>query len=75
MANYPASKVAAEKEVWSFVDRNKLLFNVNVVSPAGLTGEPLSKKYIKGPTNWVVHTNGGNKAVMDSMPACKNPPR
>jgi nucleoside-diphosphate-sugar epimerase len=74
MANYPASKVTAEKEVWKFVEENDLPFNVNVVSPAGLTGEPLSKKHIEGPANWVVHAYRGNKAVMDSMPACKNPP-
>ncbi|KAK0648649.1 putative aldehyde reductase 2 [Cercophora newfieldiana] len=70
MANCPASKVAAEKKVWSFVENHHgLHFNVNVVSPAGLTGEPLSKKHVEGPANWVVHAYRGNKAVMDSMPA------
>ncbi|KAL5335542.1 hypothetical protein BJX70DRAFT_401446 [Aspergillus crustosus] len=69
MANYPASKVAAEKEVWKFVDGNDLHFNVNVVSPAGLTGEPLNKKHIDGPANWVVHAYRGNKTVMDTLPA------
>ncbi|KAK0735220.1 hypothetical protein B0T26DRAFT_841997 [Lasiosphaeria miniovina] len=71
MANYPASKVAAEKEVWDFVGRHDLHFNVNVVSPAGLTGEPLDKKHIEGLANWVVHAYRGNKAVMDSLQACK----
>ncbi|KAK0701156.1 putative aldehyde reductase 2 [Apiosordaria backusii] len=69
MANYPASKVTAEKEVWKFVETNDLHFNVNVVSPAGLTGEPLDKKHIEGPANWVVHAYRGNKAAMDPMPA------
>ncbi|KAL2849806.1 NAD(P)-binding protein [Aspergillus pseudodeflectus] len=71
MANYPASKVAAEKEVWRFVESNNDLvhFNVNVVSPAGITGEPLHKKHIEGPANWVVHAYRGNKAVMDTLPA------
>ncbi|KAK3353822.1 putative aldehyde reductase 2, partial [Lasiosphaeria hispida] len=69
MANYPASKVAAEKEVWKFVERNDMHFNVNVVSPAGITGEPLSKKHIEGQANWVVHAYRGNKAAMDPMPA------
>ncbi|KAL2787947.1 hypothetical protein BJX66DRAFT_309711 [Aspergillus keveii] len=72
MLNYPASKVAAEKEVWKFVESNKdrhLHFNVNVVSPAGITGEPLNKKHIEGPANWVVHAYRGNKAVMDTLPA------
>jgi nucleoside-diphosphate-sugar epimerase len=73
LANYPASKVAAEKEVWRFVESNKglLHFNVNVVSPAGITGEPLHKKHIEGPANWVVHAYRGNKAVMDTLPASK----
>ncbi|RYP53704.1 hypothetical protein DL769_010470 [Monosporascus sp. CRB-8-3] len=69
MANYPASKVAAEKEVWKFVERNDLHFNVNVVSPAGMTGEPLNKKHIEGQANWVVHAYRGNKAAMGPLPA------
>jgi nucleoside-diphosphate-sugar epimerase len=75
MLNYPASKVAAEKEVWKFVESNKdrhLHFNVNVVSPAGITGEPLNKKHIEGPANWVVHAYRGNKGVMDTLPASKH---
>jgi nucleoside-diphosphate-sugar epimerase len=74
MANYPASKVAAEKEVWRLVEENELHFTVNVVSPAGITGEPLNRKHIEGQANWVVHAFKGNKTVMDSMPACENPP-
>ncbi|KAJ9621827.1 hypothetical protein H2204_011743 [Knufia peltigerae] len=71
MVNYPASKVAAEKEVWKFVqDRNdKIPFNVNVVSPAGIIGEPLNRKHIKGQANWIVHAYKGNKVVMDAMQA------
>jgi nucleoside-diphosphate-sugar epimerase len=74
MANYPASKVAGEKEVWRLVEENQLHFTVNVVSPAGMIGEPLCRQHIEGQANWVVHAFKGNKAVMDSMPACKNPP-
>lgn len=74
MANYPASKVAAEKEVWRLVEENELHFTVNVVSPAGMIGEPLNSKHIEGQANWVVHAFKGNKAVMDSMPACENSP-
>lgn len=73
MANYPASKLAAEKEVWRFVEENKLPFTVNVVSPAGLTGEPLNKTHIEGQANWVVHAYRSNRNVMDSMLACENP--
>ena len=72
MANYPASKVAAEKEVWKFVEEKELPFTVNVVSPAGLTGEPLNKTHIEGQANWVVHAFRGNRQLMDAMPACEN---
>ena len=75
MANYPASKVAAEKEVWKFVKENKLPFIVNVVSPAGIIGEPINGKHVEGQANWVVHAFRGNKAVMDSMQACENLPQ
>ena len=74
MVNYPASKVAAEKEVWKFDEENKPRFTVNVVSPAGIIGEPINRKHIEGQANWVVHAFSGNKAVMDSMQACKNLP-
>lgn len=71
VANYPASKVAAEKEVWRFVEERKPPFTVNVVSPAGIIGEPLNRKHIEGPANWVVHAFRGNKTVMDTMQACE----
>ncbi|KAI0147180.1 NAD(P)-binding protein [Xylariaceae sp. FL1272] len=67
LANYPASKVAAEKEVWKFVEENKLHSTFNVLSPAGLTGDP----HIEGPPNWVVHAYRGHEEIMGSMPACK----
>lgn len=71
LANYPASKVAAEKEVWKFVEGSDLHFNVNVVSPAGMIGEPLNKKHVEGQASWVVHAFRGNKAAMDPLQACK----
>ena len=73
MANYPASKVAAEKEVWRLAEENELPFTINVVSPAGITGEPLNKTHIEGQANWVVHAFRGHKEVMELMPACENP--
>ena len=72
VANYPASKVAAEKEVWRFVEENELPFTTNVVSPAGMIGEPLNKAHIEGQANWVVHAFRGNRELMDPMPACEN---
>ena len=73
MANYPASKVAAEKEVWKFVEEKELPFTVNVVSPAGMTGQPLNKTHIEGQANWVVHAFRGHRQFMDPMQACKSP--
>lgn len=73
VANYPASKLAGEKEVWKFVEENELPFTVNVVSPAGMTGEPLNKTHIEGQANWVMHAFRGNRMFMDPMPACKPP--
>jgi nucleoside-diphosphate-sugar epimerase len=75
MLNYPASKTAAEKEVWRLVEENDLQFNVSVVSPAGITGEPLNQKHIDGPANWVMHGYRGHKAVMDSLQSSKSFPR
>ena len=73
MANYAASKVAAEKEVWRYVEEEKsnLPFTVNVVSPAGITGEPLNKTHIEGQANWIVHAFRGNRQMMDPMQASK----
>jgi nucleoside-diphosphate-sugar epimerase len=71
MANYPASKVAGEKEVWKTVGEMDLHFTVNVVSPAGIVGEPLNGKHIDGQANWIAHAFRGNKAAMDPMPACE----
>ena len=75
MANYPASKVAGEKEVWRLVEEHKLPFTVNVVSPAGMTGEPINRKHIEGQANWVVHAFRGNKALMDPLQASENLPQ
>lgn len=44
MYTYAASKVAAEKELWKFVDEQKPHFAVNVIAPSGITGEPLHKE-------------------------------
>ncbi|KAK4450269.1 hypothetical protein QBC34DRAFT_461639 [Podospora aff. communis PSN243] len=70
-ASYAASKVAAEKRVWEFLNSHKddLHFKVNVVSPAGLIGEPLNEKHVEGQANWVMHAYRGNKVVMDAMQA------
>lgn len=71
MANYPASKVAAEKEVWRFVEEQDLHFNVNVVSPAAMIREPLSTKHVEGQASWVDRAFRGNKMGMGQMQAGK----
>lgn len=73
MANYTASKTASEKEFWKLVEGKDLPFNVNVVAPAGIIGEPLHPKHVGGPASWIVHAYRGNKTWMDPMPACKLP--
>jgi hypothetical protein len=74
MANYPASKVAVEKEVWKFVVGNNLHVNVNVMSPSGITGKPLNKKHVKEQANCVAYAYRGHKAAMDALLACENSP-
>jgi nucleoside-diphosphate-sugar epimerase len=71
IANYAASKALAEKEAWKLLEEEKPHFSVNVVSPAGLFGEPLCQKHIETPSNWVTQVYRGNKMIMDVMPAGK----
>jgi nucleoside-diphosphate-sugar epimerase len=61
---YAASKVAAEKEVWRFVDEEKPHFTVNVVSPSGIIGRPLHRKHADSPIAWITHLwNGAAEAL------------
>lgn len=72
MYTYAASKVAAEKELWKFVDEQKPHYIVNVIAPSGITGEPLHKKHSDSPGAWVTTVFKGDKASLDVYPACKS---
>lgn len=51
--SYAESKVAAEKAVWKFAEERKPHFNVNVVSPSGIFGEPLNEKHAGSAGDWI----------------------
>ncbi|WZH50047.1 Epimerase domain-containing protein [Fusarium acuminatum] len=69
MNAYAAGKVAAEKEVWRWVEENKPKFNINVICPFGVAGEPLHKKHVNTPANWVATIFKGGKEQLDAFPA------
>jgi nucleoside-diphosphate-sugar epimerase len=60
---YQASKVEAEKAVWVFVEKNKPHFSVNVVSPATILGEGLTKKHVESPYPWIKNLWDGNEEI------------
>ncbi|KAH6951963.1 aldehyde reductase [Fusarium avenaceum] len=66
---YAAGKVAAEKEVWRWVEENKPKFNTNVICPYGVVGEPLHKKHVDVPVHWVSILFKGGKEQLDAFPA------
>ncbi|KAF5667109.1 NADPH-dependent aldehyde reductase [Fusarium heterosporum] len=66
---YAAGKYAAEKEVWRLVDETKPNFNVNVICPFGIVGEPLHKKHVESPANWISIISKGQKEQLDAFPA------
>jgi nucleoside-diphosphate-sugar epimerase len=69
MGTYAASKVASEKEVWRFVDEEKPGYNVNVVCPSGVIGQPFHVKHVDGPGKWVATLYRGQKEILDPFPA------
>jgi nucleoside-diphosphate-sugar epimerase len=71
MFTYAASKVAAEKEIWNFIEENKPHYTVNAICPSGIVGEPLHKKHAETPANWVATLFKGDKASLDPWPAGK----
>lgn len=60
---YQASKVEAEKAVWAFIRESKPNFAVNVVSPATVLGEGLTKKHLENPYPWTKHLYDGNEEI------------
>ncbi|KAM0354829.1 hypothetical protein ACHAPU_000656 [Fusarium lateritium] len=66
---YAAGKYAAEKEVWRLVNETKPNFTVNVICPFGIVGEPLHKKHVESPANWIAKIFNGEKEQLDAFPA------
>ncbi|KAI9168001.1 Aldehyde reductase 2 [Paramyrothecium foliicola] len=66
---YAASKVQAEKELWKFVDERKPHFNVNVIAPSGIIGEPLHEKHSKSVAAWVTLLYHGDLPQLLPVPA------
>ncbi|TVY25221.1 NAD-dependent epimerase/dehydratase [Lachnellula hyalina] len=66
MLVYFASKVAAEKAVWKFVEERKPHFTVNVISPAGIIGEPLNKKQPGFTASWIPQLYEGRTTYLDT---------
>ncbi|EEY16690.1 aldehyde reductase [Verticillium alfalfae VaMs.102] len=69
MITYAASKTAAEKAVWAFVEEKKPPFTVNVVSPAGVIGAPFHVKHVEKPGHWVAALFRNDKAALDPYPS------
>ncbi|KAH6663303.1 hypothetical protein F5X68DRAFT_177957 [Plectosphaerella plurivora] len=65
MLTYTASKIAAEKALWSFVEENHPHFTVNAVSPGCVIGEPLHRKHFDSPVYWVRPLFQGDKATLE----------
>ena len=69
---YMASKVAAEKAVWDFVEQKKPHFNVNVVAPSVILGEPLNRYHSDSPASWLKLLYDGKTDTLANMPASKS---
>ncbi|KAH8806075.1 hypothetical protein F5884DRAFT_681009 [Xylogone sp. PMI_703] len=65
---YMASKVAAEKAVWEFAEDKKPKFDISVVSPGSIVGEPFEKKHADSSANWLVQMYAGRKDDMLPVP-------
>ncbi|EEU34686.1 uncharacterized protein NECHADRAFT_44664 [Fusarium vanettenii 77-13-4] len=71
LITYAASKVAAEREVWRFVEQEKPHYTLNVICPSGIIGEPLHRKHAEAPTNWIATHFRRDKTSLDAFPAGK----
>ncbi|KAH8898422.1 NAD(P)-binding protein [Thozetella sp. PMI_491] len=65
---YMASKVAAEKALWKFVDEQKPQFSVNSVCPYGVMGEPLHKNYVRSTGAFIPLIYNGQVGHADGQP-------
>ncbi|KAM0281981.1 hypothetical protein ACHAQK_010662 [Fusarium lateritium] len=69
MLVYAASKVLAEQAVWKYVDEKKPHFVSNVVSPAGILGEPLSERHATAYGNWIYSLFTAKREMIDTYRA------
>ncbi|KAK0611386.1 hypothetical protein B0T14DRAFT_327074 [Immersiella caudata] len=66
---YMASKVAAEKAVWKFVDEEKPPFAVNVVTPQTILGKRFSKNCTSLSSSILPNFYEGNLEITHMLPA------
>jgi nucleoside-diphosphate-sugar epimerase len=71
LSTYCASKVEAEKELWSLVETRRPHFEVNTVSPATVFGAKLHKSMQGKTADWVAAFYNGDKSPMSFLPTCK----
>jgi nucleoside-diphosphate-sugar epimerase len=69
---YQASKVEAERALWSWVAKETPNFAVNVVSPSTVLGEALHKKHLLSPYPWIKNLYEGRDEVGQLYPAGKS---
>ncbi|KAM6517566.1 hypothetical protein FSOLCH5_008530 [Fusarium solani] len=69
LITYAASKVAAEREVWRFVEQENPHYTFNVICPSGIIGEPLHQKHAEAPTNWIATHFRRDKTSLYAFPA------
>jgi nucleoside-diphosphate-sugar epimerase len=70
---YAASKVAAEKAIWKFIEDRKPPFSVNTILPAGIIGEPFHKSQTENVAAWIKMLYLGETGMMGNIPASKSP--
>ena len=68
---YVASKVAAEKEVWKFVEEKSPSFTVNVISPSAILGQPLNKHHAESNGAWIKLLLYGQTEVVSQLAQSK----
>ncbi|KZF19798.1 putative NAD dependent epimerase/dehydratase [Xylona heveae TC161] len=66
---YMASKVAAEKAVWKFVEEKAPHFRVNSVCPSMIMGEPLNNTHLESVGAWLRYLWDGNVSNIARFPA------
>ncbi|RBR12483.1 uncharacterized protein FIESC28_08607 [Fusarium coffeatum] len=66
MLVYAASKVMAEQTLWKYVEEKNPHFVTNVVSPAGILGEPLNERHATAHGNWIYSLFTEKREMVDA---------